>query len=91
MEIFKRVVEVDMCYSYLVYFIAVAMGTPYVPLAIFGIPLIASNFIITLGHLKDNWKIRLAGKTINVACTFTAFINIFASHMFFNDWSINIE
>ena len=81
--IFKRVVEVDMIYTYFVYFLAVALGAMYEFLFIVSIVSIAVTFILTIGYLKNNDKLVKAGKIANVAVTVVAFINLFANDLNF--------
>ena len=82
LAIFKRVVEIDMSYSYLVFFMAIALGTMYEFLFIIGCGIVAATFILTLAHMKDSWILRIIGKFLNVGLTITAFVNIFASDIY---------
>lgn len=86
---YKRVFETDMLYSFLVYFIAISLGTMYEFLFIFGFVLIGVSFLLTIAHMKDNRKLRIIGKIGNVVLTITGFINIFANDMYFSDFVIN--
>ena len=86
MEAFRRVLETDMLYSILVYIIAISLGSMYIFLAIIGFVLCGVIVLLTIAHLKDNRKLRLAGKIANVALTIIAFINIFADNLYFNDF-----
>ena len=81
LEVFKRVVETDMLYSYFVYFLAVAMGTMFEILVIFSILMIACTFLLTFAHLRNNDKLRKIGKLVNVVLTIIGFINIMADDM----------
>ncbi len=89
MEVFLKVFEVEMFYPFLVYFIAISLGTMFEFLVIIGLVLIANTFLLTVGHLKDKRILRLIGKCLNVGLTIAGFINIFASEMYFDDFSIN--
>eukprot|EP00347_Sterkiella_histriomuscorum_P003498 403364069 len=88
LEAYKRIFETDMLYSFLVYFMAISLGTMYEFLFIFGFVLIGFSFLLTIAHIKNNRKLRIVGKIGNVALTIIAFINIFANDMYFSDFDI---
>ena len=77
MVIFKRVIELDMMFPYLVFYINLSLGTMFEFLFIIGFLLVLVTFVIVLGHLKENDKIKLVGKVLNVVITFAAFSNHF--------------
>ena len=89
LEAYKRIFEVDMLYSFLVYFMAISLGTMYEFLCIFGIILIGDSILLTVAHLKDNRKLRIIGKIANVSLTIIGFLNIFINDMYFSDFTIN--
>lgn len=84
LAIYKKVVETDMLYPLLVYFIAISLGTMYEFLFIMGFLLVAVTFLLTVAHFKKNDKLRKVAKIANVALTVTGFINIFATDLYFN-------
>jgi hypothetical protein len=88
LEAFKRVLETDMFYPILVYVIAISLGSMYEFLCIFGYFMIGITFLLTIAHLKDNDKLRKAGKIANVFFTIAGFINIFANDLYFEDFTI---
>ena len=73
--------ETDMLYSFFVYFLAIAMGSMFEFLIIIGMFLIATPFLLTLAHIKNNPKLRVLGKCVNVALTVIGFINILADDL----------
>ena len=88
-EAFKRTLETDMFYSYLIYFIAISLGSMYEFLCIMGFLLIGTTFLLTFAHWKDFKKkvlVRRIGKIMNVSLTIIAFINIFANDLYFSDF-----
>lgn len=85
LAIFKRVVEIDMAYSYLVFYMAISLGTMFEFLFIIGVGIVATTFLLTVAHFKNNWIMRLIGKFMNIAFTITAFINIFASDIYIDN------
>ena len=88
METFKRVFETEMFYSYLIFYVAIAMGAMYEFLFIISFVLVLVTGVLTWGHYKQNEKIRLIGKAANVVLTVIAFINIFACDFAYDDWVI---
>ena len=82
LAIYKRVVELDMLYPYLVYFIALSLGTMYVFCFIISFVSVLVSILLTVAHMKNNRTLRLIGKAANVVLTCATFINIFASDMF---------
>ena len=85
LAIFKRVVEIDMSYSYLVFFIAVSLGTMFEFLFVISVFLVATTFVLTIAHIRESWLLRIIGKFLNVGFTITAFVNIFASDIFIDN------
>ncbi|CDW79325.1 UNKNOWN [Stylonychia lemnae] len=88
-EAYKRVFEVDMMYSFLVYFMAISLGTMYEFLCIFGIVLIGISVLLTIAHLKDHRKLKLIAKIANFSLTVIGFLNIFINDMYFSDFAIS--
>ncbi len=88
MEVFKRVFETDLFYSYLIYYVAIGMGAMYEFLFICSFCLILVTALLTFAHLKKNQKLILIGKIANVGLTFIAFINIFACDLFYDDFKL---
>ena len=82
--IYKRVVETDMLFPLLVYFIAISLGTMYEFLFIMGFLLVCVTFLLTIAHFKKNEKLRKIAKMANVTLTVIGFINIFASDFYFD-------
>jgi hypothetical protein len=89
LEIYKRVFETEMFYPFLVYFIAISLGTMYEFLVIISVVLIANSFLLTVAHLQEKRALKLAGKALNIGLTIVGFINIFASDFYFADFAIN--
>ena len=86
METFKRVFETELFYSYLIFFVAVAMGAMYEFLFIITFCLTLLTGVLTFAHFKNNEKLRLVAKVGNVSLTVVAFINIFACDLYYNDF-----
>lgn len=78
LEAFKRVFETEMFYSYLIYFVAIAMGAMFEFLFICSFCLVGVTALLTYANYKQNDKLRLVGKIANASLTIVAFINIFA-------------
>jgi hypothetical protein len=78
LETFKRVFETELFYSYLIYYVAIAMGAMFEFLFICSFCLILVTALLTWAHYKQNEKLRLVGKVANATLTIIAFINIFA-------------
>ena len=89
MEVFKRVFEADLFYSYLIYYVAIGMGAMYEFLFICSFCLILVTGLLVFAHLKKNQKLILIGKVANVALTFIAFINIFACDLYYDDFKLS--
>ena len=89
LEAHKRVLETEFLYPYLVYFMALSLGTFYEFLFIFFFFHLGVVFLLTIAHMKDNKKLKVIGKAGNIFFTIAAFINIFASDMYFSDFSIS--
>ena len=70
-----------MLYSFFVYFLAIAMGTMFEFLVIFGTILIGVPFLLTFAHIRNNDKLRKVGKIANVVLTIIGFINILADDL----------
>ena len=86
METFKRVFETELFYSYLIFYVAIAMGAMYEFLFIVSFCLILNTGVLVYAHLKDNEKLRFIGKVGNVGLTVVAFINIFSCDLYYNDF-----
>ncbi len=86
METFKRVFETELFYSYLIFFVAIAMGAMYEFLFIIAFCLTLLTGVLTFAHFKNNEKLRLVAKVGNVTLTIVAFINIFACDLYYNDF-----
>jgi hypothetical protein len=54
MEVFKRVFEADLFYSYLIYYVAIGMGAMYEFLFICSFCLILVTGLLVFAHLKKN-------------------------------------
>jgi len=78
LETFKRVFETELFYSYLIYYVAIAMGAMFEFLFICSFCLVLVTALLTWAHYKQNEKLRLVGKVANATLTIIAFINIFA-------------
>ena len=85
-ETFRRILEVDLFYPILVFYIAVALGSMYEFLFIIGLLMLGVSALLVIAHIKNNRVLRLVGKIANVAVTTTAFINIFANDLYFSDF-----
>ncbi len=83
MEVFKRVLETELFYSYLIFYVAVAMGAMFEFLFIAGFCLLAVTLLLTYALYKNHEKLRLLGKVGNVSLTIVAFINIFACDLYY--------
>ena len=90
LEIFKRVFETELLYSYLIFFVAIAMGAMYEFLFIMALCLVLVSGLLTFAYLKNNEKLRLIGKLANVGLTVIAFINIFACDFYYDDFIYKI-
>ena len=88
METFKRVFETELFYSYLIFYVAIAMGAMYEFLFIVAFVLTLLTGVLTYAHYKNNEKLRLVAKVANVSLTVVAFINIFACDLYYSDFII---
>ena len=88
METFKRVFEIELFYSYLIFYVAIAMGAMYEFLFIVAFVLTLLTGVLTYAHYKNNEKLRLVAKVANVSLTVVAFINIFACDLYYSDFII---
>ena len=88
MEVFKRVFETELFYSYLIYYVAIGMGAMYEFLFICSFCLICVTGLLTFAHLRENEKLIKIGKIANFGLTFIAFINIFACDLYYDDFKI---
>lgn len=89
LETMKRVFETELFYSYLIYFVAIAMGAMYEFLFICSFLLIIVSGALVLAHFKKQEKLKLIAKTANVALTVIAFINIFACDFYYDDFLLS--
>ena len=89
MEVFKRVFETELFYSYLIYYVAIGIGAMYEFLFICSFCLILVTALLTFAYLRKNQKLILIGKVANFGLTFIAFINIFACDLFYNDFTLS--
>lgn len=74
--VLKRVVEVDMMYTYVVNYIAISLSSMYLFLFIIQLGAIANTFLLTHAYQKNNRQLRKIGRLINVVITSLAFLNI---------------
>ena len=88
METFKRVFETELFYSYLIFYVAIAMGAMFEFLFIVAFVLTLLTGVLTYAHYKNNEKLRLVAKVANVSLTIVAFINIFACDLYYSDFII---
>ena len=88
MELFKRIFETDLFYSYLIYYVAIGIGAMYEFLFICSFCLILVTALLVFAHLKKNQKLILIGKIANVGLTVVAFINIFACDLYYDDFKL---
>ena len=86
LETFKRVFETELFYSYLIFYVAIAMGAMYEFLFIVAFLLMLLTAVLTYAHLNNHDKLKLIGKIANVGLTIVAFINIFACDLYYNDF-----
>ena len=89
LEAYMRVLEGEFFFPFFVYFIAIALGTMYEFLFVFGFFHIGVSFLLAVAHMKENRKLKIIGKLANVFFTVAAFINIFSNDMYFEDFSIS--
>ena len=94
LAIYKRVVETDMLFSYLIFYANIALGTMFEFLFIIGVLEVLTTLILTFAHYKDGGDeksmkmsriLKLVGKIMNVVLTGAAFINIFSSDIFLDN------
>ena len=88
METFKRVFETELFYSYLIFYVAIAMGAMFEFLFIVAFVLTLLTGVLVYAHYKNNEKLRLVAKVANVSLTVVAFINIFACDLYYSDFII---
>src|SRR4051812_44888317 len=81
---FKRVMEVDMAYPILVYFITVAMGAMFEFACVFASLGLYTSFLLALGHYLNNKWIRVIAKFLLVVFTAGCFISIFSCKLYFD-------
>lgn len=86
LETFKRVFETELFYSYLIFYVAIAMGAMYEFLFIVSFCLMLLTAVLTYAHLTNHEKLKLIGKIANVGLTIVAFINIFSCDLYYNDF-----
>ena len=88
-----RVVEIDMCFTFLMYFICIFTVSFHEFTAICGICVVVLTFLMTIAHiLPENTEGQKTGKRFfkfickvgNVALTVLAFFQIFISDMSFD-------
>ena len=78
-----------MFYSYLIFYVAVAMGAMYEFLFIVAFLLVAVTCFLTYAHHTQNEKLLIVGKAANVTLTIVAFINIFSCDLYYDDFILN--
>ena len=76
---FARVVEIEMSFPFMVYFLSIGMGVMFEFLCIFGALLIVLTFLMSMAHFNEEkfGKLRKPLKFVNVGLTVLAFMNIF--------------
>ena len=88
-----RVIEIDMSFPYLIYFVAIEMTSFHEFMSICGVCLIVNNFLMIVGHmLPDNTEgqktakrfIIIICKLANVVLTILAFFQILISDLSFD-------
>ena len=87
MDTFMHVFETELMYSYLIFFVAIAIGAMYEFLFIAAFCLLLVTGLLTYAHMKqdEDSRLKLIGKVANVSLTIVAFIDIFACQLYYDD------
>ena len=91
--LFMRVVEIDMCFPFLVYFMAIEMSCFHEITSLVGTVLAVNTFLLCIAHAMDasndaakakKTKLVAFAKLINVVCTIYGFLTILISDQSFD-------